>query len=183
MEELEDQVVSKELEGEIDSDTRYLIMGAFEKLFNRYYDNAIIGFAIYILTSFFVMFLTIISMLILTIWQFCNNCIKCKKNCTIILPIYSLVNMTFYFIFAFDGEYKIDLSEEYLNIYTDDLNEEIRKNLDYMYNRRKYLIACVLVAIIGIIVQVIITNIGNKNKDDKIHEQLYLKPNNNEGQN
>ena len=180
MEELERQVNSKK---EIDLDTKNLIMDAFEKLFNRYFDNAILEFTMYKFTSFFVMFFTIIAMFISTIWQFCNNCIKCKNYCIIILPIYSLVNMIIYFMFAFGSEYKINLSEKYLNIYTDKLNEEIRKNLDYMFYRKIYLIACVFFAVFGIIGQLVITIIGTKNKDDKIPENLYLQPNNNEGQN
>ena len=180
MEELERQVNSKK---EIDLDTKNLIMDAFEKLFNRYFDNAILEFTMYKFTSFFVMFFTIIAMFISTIWQFCNNCIKCKNYCIIILPIYSLANMIIYFMFAFGSEYKINLSEKYLNIYTDELNEEIRKNLDYMFYRKIYLIACVFFAGFGIIGQLVITIIGTKNKDDKIPENLYLQPNNNEGQN
>ena len=156
MEKLENKLISKEKEGEIDEKTKETIIEEFEKVFGHYYDNAQLGFAIVIIISFCVMFCTIIAMFISVIWQFCNKCFDFRV-CCIIVPIYCLLNMLIYFGFASNSEYKVNVSEKYLNMYDDEFNKEIKNNLDFMYKRKITLFVCVFVAVFGIIAQLIIT--------------------------
>ena len=180
------QLQSKDANNEIEWKTYKKISNEFQKLFDYYDKTFNLNNTFYTFISLFVMLFTIIAMIISVILQFCNKCII-FKNCGIIFtPIFSLIYMIVYFKFAFESEYKVNLTEGYIYIYDDKFNKEIENNLDYMYNRKIYLIACVFLATIGIIAQLIIGIIDMINKENKIPEQLLQnndQDDNNEKQN
>ena len=136
MDELQEKLRSKEKKEEIDEKTKDAIIYAFEKLFNRYYDNAGVGFLVTSSACFFVNFFTVIPMLISVILQYYNKCKKCKFFFIIILPICSLAIMFFNFRFAFESKNKVNLSEKDIYIYDDEFNKEIKNNIDFMYKRK-----------------------------------------------
>ena len=70
-----------ELREEYEHREKYKKYEKYEAVFNKYYDNASLGFAISTATSLFVMILTIIALIFLVIWQFCGKCKNCKKCC------------------------------------------------------------------------------------------------------
>ena len=158
------------------------IISSFESIFGRYYDNAGLGFAIHILISLFILIIAIIELTSLTICQLINKFICCKKCCSIFLPIHCFLDMIIYLVFAFSAKYKINLENDKIYSFDDDFNKEIKENLDLMYNRKIYLIACVLVAIIGIIGQFFIiilnikeyNNISNKNNVIMGQAQIFI---------
>ena len=127
------------------------------------------------------MILTIIALIFLVIWQFCGKCKNCKKCCDFFFPIYCLLNMIIYLYFAFSAKYKVDIPENEIYVYDEEFNKELKKNLDFMYERKIYLIVCVFVAIAGIITQFILILIYRKNESVIINnmqpQYFYSQPN------
>ena len=185
MTKLEDKLSLKEKEKEIDYKTMEAILQAYYKVFNHYFDNAASLFALLTLLSMYVLFFTIIAILISVILQFGNKSKDCKFFFIMFFSIYSLANIIIYFILAFNSKYKLDLSEKDIYIFDDEFNQEIKNNLYFMFKRKIYLITFVFLAFIGIIAQLIIGIIVNKNKDSKIPDQSLIQPDNvnNEKQN
>ena len=134
----------------------YSKLEKFEELFGRYFDNAGVEFALKLMTSFFVMFFTIIALIILVIWQFCDKCGKCKIICDYFLSIYSCLNMTYYVYIAITAKYKIMLDTSRIYTFDEDFNNEIKKNIDFMVIRKIILFCCVIITIFGIIFQFIL---------------------------
>lgn len=170
-----------ELREEYEHREKYKKYEKYEAVFNKYYDNASLGFAISTATSLFVMILTIIALIFLVIWQFCGKCKNCKKCCDFFFPIYCLLNMIIYLYFAFSAKYKVDIPENEIYVYDEEFNKELKKNLDFMYERKIYLIVCVFVAIAGIITQFILILIYRKNESVIINnmqpQYFYSQPN------
>ena len=133
------------------------IIEPFEKIFGRYYDNAGLWFAFYIITSYSVLIVTIVELIILVIIQFPKTCCGCcKKCCCIYFPINCLLNMIIYIAFAFDQKSEINLEKDQIYSFDDEFNKEVKKNLDFMKSRKIYLIVCVFVALLGIIGQLVV---------------------------
>ena len=152
------------------------IIEPFEQIFSRYYDNAGLWFAFYIITSYSVLIVTMIELIILVIIQFPKNCCGCcKKCCSIYFPINCLLNMIIYLAFAFNEKSEIDLEKDKVYSFDEEFNKEIKKNLDFMKSRKIYLIVCVFVAIIGIVGQLVIV-ILNMFEDYYNNNNNYITP-------
>ena len=169
----------KEEKGEIDSETYSKISREFEELLGRYDESSYLSNSFYSIGSLLVMFFSVIAMIPSAILQF-NKDKLCKNYAVTFLSVFSLALMYFYFKFAFESEYKVNLTDDYIYIYDDTFNKEIKDNLDFMYKRKIYLIVCVFLAAIGMITLCIFAIIDNKNKKNKIPEQLLIQPNNNQ---
>ena len=174
MSTLQDKINSKSTEEE----NLYYIYEEYEKVFGRYYDNAGLESGIKTIASFFVMILTILALTILIIWQFCNKCRECKRCCFIFFPIYSLLNMIIYISFAFSSKSDLELADDEIYIFDNEFNKEIKNNLQFMHERKIYLIVCIFVTIVGIIVQfimiIIINKKENENKNDIAQQPQYV---------
>ena len=140
----------------------------FRKVFNYYYDNAAVGFCLCIMLSLAIMTLTIIELICLLICQvrILNN--GYKISCGIYLSLHCFANMLIYLYLAINAEYKVNLSDDEIYVFDDEFNQEIKKNLDYMFYRKIYLIVCSFVAVFGIIIQFIIM-ISNVRSDNTIN--------------
>ena len=75
----------------------------FEDLLERYELSLRITFILGVIISFFIIILTILSLIFVVILEFYEKCKCCKKCCIIFLPIYCLFNMIFYIFFAFNA--------------------------------------------------------------------------------
>ena len=117
----------------------------FENLFNKYYDTTGLNLMIKFLQSF-VVFITIFALLLLTFLLQISCCCKQRDFLRFILSIISLIicfGVSFTYVsFAFKEKYKIEMSEDKIYIFDKDFNQEIKDNLDFMFNRRIYLIVC-----------------------------------------
>ncbi len=174
---LEDNFYSKKEKNE---SHEYLdIMEEFEKVFGRYYDNASLGIAFYILVSIFITFITIVEIILLLLFQLCKCGCPCFKFCfSFFLPIHSLLNMIIYIYLAFSEKYKVNLENKDIYIFEDEFNKEIKKNLDFMKSRKIYLIVCSLFSFIGLGVQlamVIINYIDEKKYRNNINNNFNNK--------
>ena len=134
-------------------DKEYIIR-PFTNVFNDYWDNAGLGFALKEIFSFFVMFFTLIELIILTVLFFKKGG-KCQKIMKYVLIILSFINMIIYLVIAFISKYKVDLEDEKIYIFDDDFNNEIKANLNYMFIRKIFLIICPFAVIIGMVFQFI----------------------------
>ena len=134
------------------------IIEPFEDIFGKYYDNAGLWIAFYIITSYSVLIVTIVELIILVIIQLQKNCCACccKKCCSIYFIIHSLLNMIIYLAFAFDEKSEINLEKDKIYSFDEEFNKEIKKNLDFMKSRKIFLVVCVFVAILGIIGELVI---------------------------
>ena len=150
----------------------YTIVDSFEEIFSKYTDSSGLMHAIYIITSFSVLIITIIELITLVIIQLKKTCCGCcKKCCSLFLPIHCLFNMIIYLSFAFNEKSEVNLEKDKIYIFDDEFNKEIEKNLDFMKKRKIYLIVCTFVAILGIIGEfiIVILNLIDdcKNKKNK----------------
>ena len=127
--------------GEYDQD----YLEAFEYLFHRYYDSTgLFAFANF-LKSASIFVITIILLIIMILFQI-NYICKQKEFFRFILSIaFLLICFCLEFIyiyFAFKAKCKIKLTEDEIYIFDDEFNKEIKNNLDFMYERRIYMIVC-----------------------------------------
>ena len=143
----------------------YKYYEAFEDLFNRYYDSTGLFFMAIFLKSLAIF--VSISILLFFMFLLQIKCF-CKQNDYLryILSIISLVlsvGVAFaYLIIAFNLKYRIKLKEDEIYIFDNDFNNEIKENIDYMYNRRIYMIVCVLFAQFFMVCQIILIIVVEK---------------------
>ena len=158
----------------------------FEKIFGRYYDNGALGIGVSKLMSFLIMVITIVvlitAILLKLLYKYCLDCCNCcckwhKKSCIIFSLIYTLLNMIIYLDLAFERKVKLDLTDEEIYIYDGEFNEEIRKNLKFMYERRIYLLVYTIFVMAGAIAQLIIIIIFRE-PTNKINENNIPHPEN-----
>ena len=154
MHTLKDKIYEKEQQNET-YHYPYENLDKIEEVFGRYSDNSGLTVALYTLMSLFILIITIIEIIFLLIFQL-PKCLCCCKNCCSFFSlIHSLLNMIIYLILAFREKYKVNLEEEEIYIFDEEFNKEIRKNIDFMKNRKIYLIVFGLLAFIGILVQLV----------------------------
>ena len=147
--------------GENDQD----YLEAFEYLFHRYYDSTgLFAFANF-LKSASIFVITIILLLIMILFQI-NYICKQKEFLRFILSIaFLLICFCLEFIyiyFAFKAKYKIKLTEDEIYIFDDEFNKEIKQNLDFMYERRIYMIVCPFFTQFCFLCQIILILIKDK---------------------
>ena len=138
---------------------------AFEYLFHRYYDSTgLFAFANF-LKSASVFGLTIILLILMILFQI-NYICKQKDSLRFILSIVFLIICFcleyIYVLIALGAKYKIKLTEDEIYIFDDEFNKEIKKNLDFMYERRIYLIVCPFFAQFCFLCQIIMIIIKEK---------------------
>ena len=130
---------------------------AFEDLFNRYYDSTgLIFMALFFksLAIFIAISLLLFLMYLLQIKCFCKQNDYLRYILSIIFLVLSFGVAFAYVVIAFNLKYKIKLKEEEIYIFDNDFNNEIKENIDYMYNRRIYMIVCVFLAQFFMICQI-----------------------------
>ena len=138
---------------------------AFEDLFNRYYDSTGLFFMVNFLKSLAIF--VAISLLLFFMFLLQIKCF-CKQNDYLryILSIISLIlcfGVAFsYLIIAFNLKYTIKLKEDEIYIFDNDFNNEIKENIDYMYNRRIYMIVCVFFAQLFMICHIVLIIVVEK---------------------
>ena len=138
---------------------------AFEDLFNRYYDSTGLFFMVNFLKSLAIF--VAISLLLFFMFLLQIKCF-CKQNDYLryILSIISLIlcfGVAFsYLIIAFNLKYTIKLKEDEIYIFDNDFNNEIKENIDYMYNRRIYMIVSVFFAQFFMICQIVLIIVVEK---------------------
>ena len=158
MHTLKNKIYEKEQQNEERNETDYFSYENLEKMeevFGRYSDTSGLTVALYTLMSLFILIITIIEIVFLLIFQL-PKCLCCCKNCcSFFSPIHSLFNMIIYLILAFGEKYKVNIEDEEIYIFDEEFNKEIRKNIDFMKNRKIYLIVFGLLAFIGILVQLV----------------------------
>ena len=131
---------------------------AFRELFGEGTDSA--GLATFvqflkeasIFLSLFILFILIIS------FQTCNLC-KQKYFLRFILSIIFLILCfginCINVYYAFSAKYKVDFPDEYIYIFDEGFNNEIKDHLDYMFRRKIYLILLVVFIQIFFICQIV----------------------------
>ena len=157
----------------------------FENLFNKYYDTTGLNLMIKFLQSF-VVFITIFALLLLTFLLQISCCCKQRDFLRFILSIISLIicfGVSFTYVsFAFKEKYKIEMSEDKIYIFDKDFNQEIKDNLDFMFNRRIYLIVCPFFLQACLIAQIIFIVIKDKlikkdnNYTDNFNKDIGVAP-------
>ena len=116
------------------------IRSAFEKVFHKYSDSSAIGSLGLYLLSFFIntiIFGLIIVMLILQCKCCCENSMLGKTICSSIMLVVAILVAIIYDYIALDIEYKLGLRDDEIYMFDDEFNQEIRENLDDIYNKRK----------------------------------------------
>ena len=156
------------------------IRSAFEALFHRYTDSTGISGLGLALKSFAIntaIFALIIVMLILQCHCVCKKDIFMKTIWSIIMLVIAFAIAIIYDVYGFDAKYTIDLSDDEIYIFDDEFNQEIRKNLDYVYSRRKNMITCAFlvqsVMIIQIVLIILKCKFTDRTKDDQINFTRY----------
>ena len=132
------------------------IMIPYEKVFNRYYDNAGLSQGLSIVGSFLIMISTIITLITSGILQFCIIKKNCGRKGAIVCIVYSFIAMMIYLVLGFNAEYKVNLKDEEIYVYDDEFNQEIKKNINFMKTRKIILILFSILVIFGIIFEFIV---------------------------
>ena len=107
------------------------------------YDNSMpfIHVLIKILAILF-LFANFVSMLPFIIVYLCHlcrrTCCKCKKACSYVSLIFSIIFSIPYLLYAIAAKSKIDLPDEEIYSYDPDFNEETRKNIKNYENKKNY---------------------------------------------
>ena len=110
-------------------------------------------------------------------------CCKCKKACSYVSLIFSIIFSIPYLLYAIAAESKIDLPDEEIYSYDPDFNEETRKNIKFMKIRRIILIVGASLVYISYIVRFVLLCKFNKKLiivDDNVTQvAVYVDTNNN----
>ena len=120
----------------------YEYFNAFEHLFNRYYDSTYLSVLLNVLISISV--IVPIFILLLTTLLLQNDCC-CKQKeflrfiLSIIFLVFSLGASSVFTYYSFKAKYKIELNEDEIYRFDSEFNEEIKDNLNFMYNRKIYM--------------------------------------------
>ena len=148
-----------------------IIYKEYESLFGKYGP-----FMLYGLTKLVVYLFLIIEIAFLVIpilFQTCNKCCKiCRAIISLLLLIVALFFSIGYLISSFKIKNRVNLTDEEIYIFDDEFNNEIKKNIKTMYDRKIYLITCRFFELAGIIAQFILIIIdlvktySNKNKNE-----------------
>ena len=151
------------------------IRSAFEGLFHYYRDSTGTSILMHSFKSFAintVIFGLIIAMLILQCPNNCKNSIFGKTIASIILLIIAFSFAIIYDVYAFEVKCKLRLSDDETYIFNDKFNEEVKENVDYMYNRKIYLIVCVFLAQSAMIAQAVLIILKYRFTDKKQNVQM-----------
>ena len=144
---------------ERDSKEKDRIRSAFEAVFHHYSDSTGIGGLGLAFISFAintVIFALIIVMLILQCHCVCKKDILIKTIWSIIMLVLAFAIAIIYDVSGLNVKYTIDLRDDEIYIFSDEFNQEIRENLDYVYNRRKDMITCAFLAQSVMIIQIVL---------------------------
>ena len=159
----------------LDSEKEERIIDAFEILFHYYNDNSGVSMLLHHAKSIainIVIFGLIIAMLILQCPNNCKNSILGKTIASIILLVIAFSFAIIYDVYAFEVKYKLRLSDDETYIFNDKFNEEVKENVDYMYNRKIYLIVCVFLAQSAMIAQAVLIILKYRFTDKKQNVQM-----------
>ena len=138
----------------------------FEELFNNYFDEWYgLGHAALSFFSFLILFLVFIFMLSFMITYLCHlrrkGCCRCKKCYSMFTIIFSMIVSIPYIYYAYEAEYKIDLSDDVIYSFDDDFNKRTRKNIRFMKIRRIILITGVSILYAMYIVHLLLLCLNN----------------------
>ena len=79
-----------------------------------------------------------------------------------------------YDVFAFEVEYKLNLNDDEIYIFSDKFNEEIKKNLNYQLTRKINMIICVFLAQGAMITQAVLIILKHRATDKNQNVQMNL---------
>ncbi len=128
---------------------KYLpIIDEYESVLGKYsseYDHGIVSFFVYLLTAIEIAIL-IPSILL----QICKNCCKFFRGVLSLLLLFiCIVYRVLVLIQSFKIKNKLNMTDEEIYIFDSSFNNEIKENLQIMYDRKTYLIVCCFFAIVG----------------------------------
>ena len=138
----------------------------FTDLFGEYQSTAGIGiFGLYVL-GLLLIILNFIPMIIFVIVYLCHlcrrTCCKCKRGCSYVSLVFSIILAIPYIFYAAYAKSKIDLPDEEIFCFDSDLNEKTRKNINFMKIRRIILITGVSLVYASYIIRFVLLCIFNK---------------------
>ena len=137
----------------------------FEELFNRYSDSTGLMALANIFKSLAVFVPIFILLLFVVLFQI-NYCCKQKDFLRFILSIIFLIicfGISFVYVaFAFQAKYELNLTDDKIYIFDEQFNKEIKDNLDFMYERRIYMIVCIFLSLFFFLVQIVLIILKEK---------------------
>ena len=155
--------LSEKLDYSSESDQKYLRV--FEDVFNKYTDST----GLFALGNFFTMAIVLVAIGILLLFTILIQLkVFCRQDDSKRF-IFSLIFIILCFAInfanldpAFNAKYEVKLDKDQIYRFDDEFNEEIKDNLDFMYERRIYLIVCFLLTQIFFICQIVLVIIKDK---------------------
>ena len=149
---------------------------AFKSVFHRYTDSTGLNSFLQSLKILFIDFAIFTGLVFMSILQLECPC-KGENLLKSILSIISVI-ITFgitivYIVYAFQAKYKIELNDEEIYIFDAVFNEEVRRNINLAYDRRVYMITCVLLADFIMICQIILIFVNYKCFKSKKSIEIY----------
>lgn len=164
---------------DLDSKEKDRIRYAFEAVFHRYSDSTGVGSLGLAFVSFAintVIFALIIVMLILQCHCVCKKDIVIKTIWSIIMLVIAFAIAIIYDVSGFNVKYIIDLRDDEIYRFSDQFNQEIKKNLDDVYNRRKDMITCAFLVQSVMIIQIVLIILKCKFTDETKDAQINFAP-------
>ena len=152
---------------------------AFEDLFNRYSDSSGLDAFVGILKTLIVFIIIFVLLLLVVLFQV-NCCCKQKDFLRFILSIiflvFSLGASSVFTYYSFKAKYKIEFNEDEIYRFDSEFNEEIKDNLNFMYNRKIYMFIFIFLSQICLILLTILIIVKYQiNKNKIIEKDIFEK--------
>jgi hypothetical protein len=109
------------------------------------------------LTSFFVMIIDDVILIIGILLQTCRECMKiCRGVFSLIFLIISAILFIGYLIESIITKYKINFPDSQIYVYDEEFNKKIKNNLDMMFERKIYMLCFSIYLTLSVIAQIIL---------------------------
>ena len=137
----------------------------FADLFGEYQYAGIEIFGFWFL-GLLLLILNFLPMIFFSIVYLCHlcrrTCCKCKRGCSYVSLVFSIILAIPYIFYAAYAKSKIDLPDEEIFCFDSDFNEKTRKNINFMKLRRIILITGVSLVYVSYTVRFVLLCIFNK---------------------
>ena len=158
----------------------------FADLFGEYQYAGIEIFGFWFL-GLLLLILNFLPMIFFSIVYLCHlcrrTCCKCKRGCSYVSLVFSIILAIPYIFYAAYAKSKIDLPDEEIFCFDSDLNEKTRKNINFMKLRRIILITGVSLVYVSYTVRFVLLCIFNKKliivDENATQVAVYVDANNN----
>ena len=158
----------------------------FADLFGEYQYAGIEIFGFWFL-GLLLLILNFLPMIFFSIVYLCHlcrrTCCKCKRGCSYVSLVFSIILAIPYIFYAAYAKSKIDLPDEEIFCFDSDLNEKTRKNINFMKLRRIILITGVSLVYVSYTVRFVLLCIFNKKliivDENATQVTVYVDANNN----